>query len=316
MLEYFNIDNNTLFFIVVVLVAIVSIGAFLLPFMRKQERSKKFREIIEKRRKTLKESEKAKEVIDDGVSAKASLAKRFWVEKMGGEMAEQYKSVMLQAGIRDQRAPIYLIIAQICGPFVMVGIALFMIKVAGYSMGGFLDFLAMLVSTYAGFKLPVMIIESRAKERQMEINLAFPDALDVMLICVQGGIGLEQSIQRVSEEMSEYSPILAEEMGILSAEMAVLNDRRDALQSFASRLGSGAARSFSTSLIQAEQYGTSIGQALRVMADDLRDQRMSEAERKAAALPPKLTVPMILFFLPALFIVIGGPAAIQVSAMQ
>ena len=133
----------------------------------------------------------------------------------------------------------------------------------------------------------------------------------MMLICVQGGIGLEQTVARIAEEMAEHSEVLAEELGILSAEMAMLNDRRQALQDFARRVGSGAAKSFSTALIQAEQYGTSVSQAMRVMSEELRDMRMQEAERKAASLPPKLTVPMIAFFLPVLFIVILGPAVLE-----
>jgi tight adherence protein C len=112
----------------------------------------------------------------------------------------------------------------------------------------------------------------------------------------------------VGDEIAEHATTLAEELGILSAEMGMLNDRRGALQDFARRVGSGSAKSFATAMIQAEQYGTSVSNAMRVIADELRDQRMAEAERKAASLPPKLTVPMILFFLPALFIVILAPA--------
>ncbi|HEY8962992.1 MAG TPA: type II secretion system F family protein, partial [Alphaproteobacteria bacterium] len=150
-------------------------------------------------------------------------------------------------------------------------------------------------------------------KRQEEINLSFPDALDMMLICVQGGISIEQAINRIAEEVAEHSAILAQELGFLGAELGLLNDRKSAFQGFAKRVGSGAAKSFATAMIQAEQYGTGISTALRVMADESRDMRMAEAERKAASLPPKLTVPMILFFLPALFIVILGPAGIQAS---
>ena len=161
--------------------------------------------------------------------------------------------------------------------------------------------------------MPDILIKNRIQKRQEEINLSFPDALDMMLICVQGGIGLEQTVDRVAEEIAEHSPTLAEELGILSAEMAMLNDRRQALQDFARRVGSGAGKNFATSLIQAEQYGTSISQAMRVMSEELREMRMSAAEAKAMSLPPKLTVPMILCFLPALFIVILGPAGIQAA---
>ena len=169
----------------------------------------------------------------------------------------------------------------------------------------------MLALPFFGFMLPRILVKNHIIKRSQEISITFPDALDMMLICVQGGIGLEQTVDRVAEEVIEHSPTLAEELGILSAEMGMLNDRRKALQDFSRRVGSPAARSFATAMIQAEQYGTSVSQAMKVIADDLRDQRMAEAERKAAALPPKLTVPMILFFLPALFIVILCPAFLQ-----
>lgn len=164
------------------------------------------------------------------------------------------------------------------------------------------------IAGIAGFFLPNILLKNYIQKRQIEINLTFPDALDMMLICVQGGIGLEQTIARVADEVAEHSPILAEELGILSAEMGMLNDRRAALQDFARRVGSGAGKSFATAMIQAEQYGTSVSSAMRVISDELRDMRMAAAEQKAASLPPKLTVPMILFFLPALFIVILTPA--------
>jgi tight adherence protein C len=166
-----------------------------------------------------------------------------------------------------------------------------------------------------GYKLPDILITNQIQKRQADLNIAFPDALDMMLICVQGGIGLEQTVDRVAEEVSEHAPVLAEELGILSAEMAMLNDRRQALQDFARRVGTGAGKNFATSLIQAEQYGTSISQAMRVMSDEMREIRMAAAEEKAMSLPPKLTVPMILCFLPALFIVILGPAGITATNM-
>lgn len=168
----------------------------------------------------------------------------------------------------------------------------------------------MSLAAVAGVYFPRVMVKNAAIKRQETINLTFPDALDMMLICVQGGIGLEQAVSRIAEEIAEHSPILAEELGILSAEMAMLNDRRTALSDFGRRVG-GHAKSFSTALIQAEQYGTSVSQALRVMANELREIRMAKAEEKAASLPPKLTVPMILFFLPALFVIILGPAVIQ-----
>lgn len=312
-----DIDQSKLIFAGAVLLAVVSVAFFVMPFLKEQERKKHFREVIEKKRRTMRENieKEQNKKAGDIPTATQSLATLYWVEKVGGAMASQHKAILMQAGIRNPKAPVYLLVAQIIGPFFMMGIALYLNKVAGISMGSFMDLVGLIVAVFLGYKLPVLIIGSRAKERRQEINIAFPDALDLMLICVQGGIGLEQTVQRVSEEMMEYSEIVAEELGLLSAEMAVLSNRRDALQSFADRVGTGAGRTFATALIQAEQYGTSVGQALRVLASELRDQRMMEAERKAAALPPKLTVPMILFFLPALFVVIAGPASIQVGEM-
>ncbi len=134
-----------------------------------------------------------------------------------------------------------------------------------------------------------------------------------MLICVESGISMEAAMRRVAEEMSNQSPELAEEMVLTTAELSFLPDRRVALENLGTRTQLDAVKNVTQALIQAERYGTPIAQALRVLAQEGRDERMNEAEKKAAALPPKLTVPMILFFLPVLVAVILGPAGIQVS---
>lgn len=205
-------------------------------------------------------------------------------------------------------------IAQAVLPLLFCGLAMMFISASEKELSNTVTMSILFGTIIFGYKLPDILVKNMRIKRQQEINLSFPDSLDMMLICVQGGIGLEQTIDRVAHEVAEHSEVLAEELGILSAEMAMLNDRRQALQDFARRVGSGAAKSFATALIQAEQYGTSVSQAMRVMSDELRDMRMATAEQKAASLPPKLTVPMILFFLPALFIIILGPAGIQASA--
>ena len=134
-----------------------------------------------------------------------------------------------------------------------------------------------------------------------------------MLICVESGMSIEAAIKRVSEEIGSQSVDLAEELVLTNAELSFLQERRQAYENLAGRTGLESVKSVSQALIQAERYGTPIAHALRVLASESRDQRMNEAEKKAAALPPKLTVPMILFFLPVLFCVILGPAGIQVS---
>ncbi len=141
---------------------------------------------------------------------------------------------------------------------------------------------------------------------------AFPDALDLLLICVESGMSIEHAFRKVSTEIGSSSVPLAEELALTTAELSYLPERRQAYENLAKRTDLDNIKSVSTVLIQAERYGTPLGQALRVLAQESRDQRMNAAEKKAASLPPKLTVPMIVFFMPALFIVILTPALIQI----
>jgi tight adherence protein C len=141
---------------------------------------------------------------------------------------------------------------------------------------------------------------------------SWPDGLDLLLICVESGMSIEQAFRRVASEVGAQCIPLAEELALTTAELSYLAERRTAYENLGNRTGLEAVKSITTALIQAERYGTPLGQALRVLAQESRDIRMNEAEKKAAALPPKLTVPMILFFLPVLFVVIMTPALIQV----
>lgn len=304
------------------LVAALSFAAFALPFLNKTEKKERYRSVIEKRRKTLFEAARNESTIKvktaDQLSAQESVAMVFKVREMTGQMGEKVREKLMQAGYRNPKAPLKFMIAKIAVPIFLVLMAMMILNgmetKSEKEIAPAIKLIILFGSIGFGFKLPDILVKNQMMKRQQEINLSFADALDMMLICVQGGIGLEQTVDRVAAEIADHSEILAEELGILSAEMAMLNDRRKALQDFAKRVGSGAAKSFATALIQAEQYGTSVSQAMRVMSDELRDMRMAAAEQKAASLPPKLTVPMILFFLPSLFIVILGPAGIQASA--
>ncbi len=313
-----DFDNETIITIVASLAAALSFAAFAFPYLQRNDKKEKYLSIIEKRRNDLFHERKnaTRKKGAEAISAKDSMSSFFRMQQLAGKMGEKVRDKMLMAGIRNPKAPLRFMIARVILPVIFVVLAmLFLSKIPEekqFSDG--MSGVILLVSALVGFKLPDILIQNMIQKRQEELNLSFPDALDMMLICVQGGIGLEQTIERVASEVAEHSEVLAEELGILSAEMAMLNDRRQALQDFAKRVGSGAGKSFATALIQAEQYGTSISQAMRVMADELRDMRMAEAERKAASLPPKLTVPMILFFLPSLFIIILGPAGIKAAA--
>lgn len=292
--------------------AAISFAAFAYPFLQRGEKKERFKSVIEKRRKALYEQTKEEIKGPKSISAKESVSAMFKMQSMAGEYGEKVRDILLQAGIRDPAAPIKYIITQIVLPIFLVLFAIIIMSSSDKEISGAIKLCVLGFAAVIGFSLPRILVKNSAIKRIEEINLSFPDSLDMMLICVQGGIGLEQAVDRVAMEVAEHSPTLAEELAILSAEMAMLNDRRGALSDFGRRVG-GHGKSFATALIQAEQYGTSVSQALRVMADELRDIRMANAEQKAAALPPKLTVPMILFFLPSLFVVILGPSGIKLG---
>ena len=168
------------------------------------------------------------------------------------------------------------------------------------------------VGAAIGFYMPQVLLTNLAQKRQQSMNEAFPDAMDLLVICVEAGSSVENALGRVTEEIAESSPILAQEVGLTAAELAYIGDRRIAYENFALRTGLPAAKALATTLIQSEKYGTPVAVALKVLAQEKRDERMGVAEKKAGALPAKLTVPMIIFFLPLLFLVVIGPAAIQI----
>lgn len=310
----FGITSEVVIVVFSALAAAASFAAFVLPILNRSEKKEHYKNIIEKKKKVLFES--AKEDMnkknDKTLSAKESVAIFFKVQKLAGDFGEKVRNHLLRAGIRNPSAPLVYMGIQIGLPIIFVMLSMLVMSSGEKELSQFIKFSVILGAALSGFFLPRILVKNKADKRQEDLGFTFPDALDMMLICVQGGIGLEQTVERVADEVSEHSPVLAEELGILSVEMAMLNDRRMALADFGRRVG-GFGKTFATALIQAEQYGTSVSQALAVMAIELRDIRMANAEQKAASLPPKLTVPMILFFLPALFIIILGPAGIEAS---
>jgi len=173
-----------------------------------------------------------------------------------------------------------------------------------------------LLAAYLGLQLPMLFLKNAISKRQLSIRRAFPDALDLLLICVESGMSIEMAFRKVSGEIGSQSIPLAEEFTLTTAELSYLQDRKVAYENLARRTGLDGVKSVCLALQQSERYGTPLGSALRVMAQENRDMRMSAAEKKAAALPPKLTVPMILFFLPVLFVVILGPTYIKFQMMH
>lgn len=227
--------------------------------------------------------------------------------------AEETRERLARAGYRGQGALITFVFFRFVMPFIVFFIALVMLFLVYHvKWSGFMKLNAALGLGIAGFYLPDLFLSNRTQKRQTSIMGAFPDALDLMLICVEAGMSIEAAFQRVSEEVGTQSPELAEELALTTAELSYLPDRRAAYDNLAKRCGHSGVRAVAAAVNQAEKYGTPVGQALRVTAHENREQRMMEAEKKAAALSPKLTVPMLIFFLPCLFVVIMGPAIMNI----
>jgi tight adherence protein C len=169
------------------------------------------------------------------------------------------------------------------------------------------------LAAYIGIHAPMLYLKNAIKKRQHSIKRAFPDALDLLLICVESGMSVELAFRRVAAEIGSQSIPLAEEFTLTTAELSYLQDRKVAYENLQKRTGLDGVKSVCMALVQSERYGTPLATTLRVMAQENRDQRMTEAEKKAASLPPMLTVPMVLFFLPVLFVVILGPTGIKLS---
>jgi tight adherence protein C len=221
------------------------------------------------------------------------------------------------AGLRGQAPVVAFLFFRATLPIVTFGVTFFyLFFVNTYELAPLVRLGLSIGGAYLGFYLPNIFISNLIQRRQKSIKRVFPDSLDLLLICVQAGMSVESAMNKVANEIGSRSLELAEEFGLTTAELSYLQERRQAYENLGKRTGLAVVRAVGTSLIQAERYGTAIGQALRVLAKESRDMRMAEAEKKAAALPPKLTVPMILFFLPVLFIVILGPAFIKVVALR
>ncbi|WP_425281553.1 type II secretion system F family protein [Peiella sedimenti] len=224
---------------------------------------------------------------------------------------------LAQAGFRGPRPVTTFYFFRFATPFIFAAVtAFYLFVINDFGLPGMSRITATVAGFVIGFYAPNLYVSNVAQKRRASIMQAFPDALDLLLICVESGMSVEAAIQKVSQEIGGRSIELAEELSLLGAELSYLPDRRQAYEGLAKRTNHPGVKSVATAMIQAEKYGTPLGTALRVMAKENRELRLSAAEKKAAALPAKLTVPMILFFLPVLFVVILGPAIIKIQDVQ
>src|SRR5580765_1833778 len=245
----------------------------------------------------------------------ASIVERFNLTKWLAQ--EEAREKLVQAGFRGQAPYVAFLFFRLITPIVLFLFASFyLFVVIELDQPAMVKIGLCLAAAYVGMQVPYFFLTNRIAKRQLSIKRAFPDALDLLLICVESGMSIEAAFKRVSGEIGTQSIALAEELTLTTAELSYLQDRKMAYENLAKRTDLDGVKSVCMALQQAEKYGTPLAQTLRVMSQENRDMRMSEAEKKAAGLPPKLTVPMILFFLPVLFVVILGPAAIKVMALQ
>jgi tight adherence protein C len=299
--------------------AIATILTLAMPLLADDPLERRMKSVALEREK-LRQRERERMAKNDKVSLRQSprqymktIVDHFNLNKWLGQ--EEARDKLIQAGYRGQAPYVTFLFFRLITPVIAVMLSAFYIFVMGkvdkplpVKLG------ILLIAAYAGMHLPYILLKNKISHRQLSIKRAFPDALDLLLICVESGMSIEVAFKRVAAEIGTQSVALAEELTLTTAELSYLPDRRQAYENLAKRTNLEGVKSVCVALQQAERYGTPLGQTLRVMAQENRDMRMGEAEKKAAGLPPKLTVPMILFFLPVLFVVILGPAVIKLMA--
>jgi tight adherence protein C len=314
-------DTRFLVTLLTAVAAMATVFTIAMPYAFGDSLSKRMRSVaIERSRIRAREREKLVRGERGDLRRAPKAYMRLIVEKLNlrkhlGE--DSVRAILVKAGYRGQAPQFAYLFFRMVAPIVMFVFALvYMFVIIKFDQPLMIKVALAIGAAWLGLKIPDLFLKNMIKRRQMSVRRAFPDALDLLLICVESGMSIDASFKKVSEEIGSQSIALAEELTLTTAELSYLQDRREAFDHLAERTDIDGVKAVCTALVQAERYGTPLAQALRVLAQEIRDMRMSEAEKKAAALPPKLTVPMILFFLPVLFIVILGPAAIRVMEIR
>jgi tight adherence protein C len=222
------------------------------------------------------------------------------------QVSSATRAMLIHAGLRGPRAPVIYQGARIAIPLGIFGISLLLTPFMGPKAMMFGGFAALM-----GWVAPAFYVGSRVRKRQKELQKALPDALDAMVVCVEAGLGLNQAMVRVSDEIRHISTLMSDELTLTNLEIRAGTPREDALRSLADRTGLPDLRSLVTMLIQTDRFGTSIAQALRVQSDTLRERRKQRAEEAAAKTSIKMLFPLIFFIFPAMFVITLGPAVIK-----
>ena len=300
--------------------AAIAVLSFAMPLLESDTLGKRMKAVAVERDK-IRQREREKMTQKDNKGSLRSTPKAYMKQivdnfNLGKWLGtDDAKLRLQQAGFRGQKAETSFLFFRAIVPIIMFFCTIaYVFFIANLKYPAMAKVGMALTAAYLGIKIPELYLKNIIDKRQLSMRRAFPDALDLLLICVESGMSIEHSLRKVAMEIGGQSVPLSEELQLTTAELSFLPDRRQALENFGLRTGLESIPQMVTVLVQAERYGTPLGQALRVVSQESRDNRMMEAEKKAASLPPKLTVPMIIFFLPVLFAVILTPAFIQISA--
>jgi tight adherence protein C len=270
---------------------------------------------ITQRRTELREQERQKKMTRRTGISRAGMMKQV-VQKLKleqGKKLDELRLKLARAGYRSRDTMFAFLFMKLAGPPAFGLFTFFFIFVLQpFKLKPMVGFLIVFAMAIFGFLVPEIFIKNQSQKRESILRKAMPDALDLMVICAEAGLSLDATFERVSREIGPTAPELAEEVGLTAVELSFLPDRAKALQNLADRVPLQGVLALSNTLIQTEKYGTPLAQSLRVLAGEMREERIMSAEAKAAKLPATLTVPMILFILPPLFVVLIGPAAIKV----
>jgi len=314
-------DGHLLTMVFAAIAACATVLTLAMPLLATDTLSKRMKSVALEREK-IRQRERERLARGEKVSLRRSpkqymktIVEQFNLAKWVGQ--EQARAKLVQAGYRGHAPYITYLFFRMVAPVAMfVAAGFYVFVVLRLEQPTAIKIGICILAAYVGMQLPYLILKNQITKRQKSIRRAFPDTLDLLLICVESGMSIEAAFVKVSQEIGTQSIALAEEFALTTAELSYLQDRRQAYENLAKRTDMEGVKSVCIALQQAERYGTPLANALRVMAQENRDMRMLEAEKKAAGLPPKLTVPMILFFLPVLFVVILGPAVIKVMALR
>lgn len=317
----FVTEPSNLFAIITAVLVFATVFTLSAPAFNQDQTSKRLKQLANRREELRRKSREALEAKQAGSlrgKDTRSLYKKIVEELNLQKLLEDpnLKKKLVQAGMRGQGPVFAFYFARLVAPIALFGAgAFYLFVINDFDLAALQRLTIAMGLAVLGYYAPGIYLTNLATKRRDSIMQAFPDALDLLLICVESGMSIEAAFQKVAAEVSSSSIELAEEFSLTTAELAYLQDRRQAYENLANRTNHPGVKSVATALVQAERYGTPLGQALRVMAKENRDMRVAAAEKKAAALPAKLTVPMIVFFLPVLFVVILGPAIINYQSL-